>query len=177
MLFTRSIPTTSRRCEPAPRTSILPECGQHVPAGHRSQRGLQGRSLEHLRQLHLRRCHVQKFADFKSPNNPFADPNGNIFVVPGDHLTGIPNYRFKLGGQYKITDPWKVGAELNVIVSQWLVGDEANQNPKVPAYWVVNLNSSYKITQNLEVFGLVRNLFNKHYFTGGTFFETDYFPI
>jgi opacity protein-like surface antigen len=112
----------------------------------------------------------------QSPFNPFADPNGNIFVVPGDHLAGIPNYRFKLGGEYKIIDPWKVGAELYVIGSQWLVGDEANQNPKVPAYWYVNLNSSYKITQNLEVFGLVRNLFNKHYFTSGTFFETDSFP-
>ena len=111
-----------------------------------------------------------------SPNNPFADPNGNIFVVPGDHLTGIPNYRFKLGGEYQVTAPWKVGADLNVIGSQWLVGDEANQNPKVPAYWVVNLNSSYKIAQNLELFGLVRNLFNKHYFVSGTFFETDSFP-
>jgi len=111
-----------------------------------------------------------------SPNNPFADPNGNIFVVPGDHLAGIPNYRFKLGGEYQITTPWKVGADLNVIGSQWLVGDEANQNPKVPAYWVVNVNSSYKITQNLELFGLVRNLFNKHYFVSGTFFETDSFP-
>jgi iron complex outermembrane recepter protein len=111
-----------------------------------------------------------------SPNNPFADPNGNIFVVPGDHLAGIPNYRFKLGGEYQITTPWKIGADLNVIGSQWLVGDEANQNPKVPAYWVVNVNSSYKITQNLELFGLVRNLFNKHYFVSGTFFETDSFP-
>ena len=111
-----------------------------------------------------------------SPFNPFADPNGNIFVVPGDHLTGIPNYRFKLGGEYQITAPWKVGADLNVIGSQWLVGDESNQNPKVPAYWVVNLNSSYKVTQNLELFGLVRNLFNKHYFVSGTFFETNSFP-
>jgi iron complex outermembrane receptor protein len=111
-----------------------------------------------------------------SPFNPFADPNGNIFVVPGDHLPGIPNYRFKLGGEYQITAPWKVGADLNVIGSQWLVGDEANQNPKVPAYWVVNLNSSYKITQNIEVFGLVRNLFDKHYYVSGTFFDITSFP-
>src|SRR5262249_4640610 len=76
----------------------------------------------------------------------------------------------------QVTTPWKVGADLNVVGSQWLVGDEANQNPKLPAYWVVNLNSSYKITQNLEVFGLVRNLFNKHYYVSGTFFETDSFP-
>ena len=66
----------------------------------------------------------------QSPFNPFADANGNIFVVPGDHLTGIPDFRFKLGAEYQITNPWKFGADLNVIGSQWLVGDESNQNPK-----------------------------------------------
>jgi iron complex outermembrane receptor protein len=30
-----------------------------------------------------------------SPFNPYADANGNIFVVPGDHLTGIPDFRFE----------------------------------------------------------------------------------
>jgi iron complex outermembrane recepter protein len=111
-----------------------------------------------------------------SPNNPFADENGNIFVVPGDHLTGIPNYRFKLGGEYRITDPWLFGADFNLFGSQWLVGDESNQNPKLPAYWVVNLHSSYKLSDNVEVFGLVHNLFNKHYAVAGTFFETDNLP-
>ena len=112
----------------------------------------------------------------QSPFNPFTDANGNIFVVPGDHLTGIPNFRFKLGGEYQLTAPWKFGADLNVIGSQWLVGDEFNQNPKLPAYWVVNLHSSYKISDNVEAFGLVRNLFNQHYAVSGTFFETDSFP-
>jgi opacity protein-like surface antigen len=112
----------------------------------------------------------------QSPFNPFADANGNIFVVPGDHIPGIPNFRFKLGGEYRITDPWLFGADLNVIGSQWLIGDQSNQNPKLPAYWVVNLHSSYKVTENFEVFGLVRNLFNKHYVVAGTFFETDSYP-
>ena len=111
-----------------------------------------------------------------SPNNPFADANGNIFVVPGDHLTGIPDYRFKAGVEYQITDPWKFGADLNVIGSQWIVGDESNQNPKMPAYWTVNLHSSYEIAKNVELFGLVKNLFNQHYYVYGTFFETDSFP-
>ena len=66
-----------------------------------------------------------------SPFNPYADANGNIFVVPGDHLTGIPDFRFKLGAEYRITDPWKLGADLNVVGSQYLVGDESNQNPKI----------------------------------------------
>ena len=112
----------------------------------------------------------------QSPFNPFADANGNIFVVPGDHLTGIPDFRFKLGAEYQVTHPWKVGADLNVIGSQWIVGDKSNQNPKIPAYWVVNLHSSYKITENVEVFGLVRNLFDQHYYVFGTFFDVTSFP-
>ena len=111
-----------------------------------------------------------------SPFNPYADANGNIFVVPGDHLTGIPDFRFKLGAEYRITDPWKLGADLNVVGSQYLVGDESNQNPRIPAYWVVNLHSSYQISKNFEVFGLVKNLFNQRYYVYGTFFDTTSFP-
>ena len=74
----------------------------------------------------------QNALTLQSPFNPFADANGNIFVVPGDHLPGIPDFRFKLGGEYQITNPWKFGADLNVIGSQWLVGDQSNQNPKLP---------------------------------------------
>ena len=118
----------------------------------------------------------QNALTLQSPFNPFADANGNIFVVPGDHLTGIPDFRFKLGAEYQITNPWKFGADLNVIGSQWLVGDELNQNPKLPAYWVVNLHSSYKISENVEVFGLVRNLFDQHYSVYGTFFDITSFP-
>ena len=40
----------------------------------------------------------------------------------------------------------------------------------------MNLHSSYKVTKNVEVFGLVRNLFNQHYFTQGTFFQTNALP-
>ena len=77
-----------------------------------------------------------------SPNNPFADANGDISVFPGDHLTGVPDFRFKAGAEYQITDAWKLGADFNVIGSQYLVGDESNLNPKVPAYWTVNLHTS-----------------------------------
>jgi iron complex outermembrane receptor protein len=118
----------------------------------------------------------QNALTLQSPFNPFADANGNISVVPGDHLTGIPNFRFKLGAEYQVTRPWKVGADLNVVGSQWLVGDESNQNPKLPPYWVVNLHSSYKVTENVEVFGLVRNLFDQHYSVSGTFFDVTSFP-
>ena len=107
-----------------------------------------------------------------SPQNPAADADGNIFVVPGDRIPAIPQHRFKAGFEYSITQPWTVGADLNAVGSQYLIGDQSNQNPKVPAYWVVNMHTSYKINKNVEVFGLVQNLFNQRYYAAGTFFDT-----
>jgi iron complex outermembrane receptor protein len=97
-------------------------------------------------------------------------------VVPGDHLAGIPDHRFKAGGEYRLSEPWKVGADLNVVGSQWLVGDEANRLPKVPAYWLVNAHTSYQLFKHVELFGLVRNLFNQHYDISGTLFEPGAIP-
>ena len=118
----------------------------------------------------------QNALTLSSPFNPFADANGLIFVKPGDHIPGIPDFRFKAGAEYQVTNPWKIGADLNVVGSQYLVGDASNQNPKIPAYWVVNLHSSYQVTKNLEVFGLVKNLFNQRYYVSGTFFDTGEVP-
>ncbi len=104
------------------------------------------------------------------------DSPSQVSRLPGDHLTGIPYYRFKLGAEYQITDPWRLGADLNVIGSQYLVGDESNQNPQVPAYWVANLHTSYKLSDHFELFGQVKNLFDQHYYVYGTFFQTSSFP-
>jgi iron complex outermembrane recepter protein len=113
-----------------------------------------------------------------SPNNPYAltDPNNDdvqfVNVKPGDHIPGIPAHRFKAGVEYAATDAWKIGADLNMVGSQYLVHDDTNQSPKVPAYTVLNLHTSYQITPNIEVFGLINNVLNQHYYLGGTFFET-----
>jgi iron complex outermembrane receptor protein len=120
----------------------------------------------------------QSAITLSSPNNPNAltDPNNGdvqfVNVKPGDHIPGIPAHRFKAGVDYNLTDAWKVGADLNMVGSQYLVHDDTNQSPKVPAYAVVNLHTSYKITSNIEVFGLINNVFNQHYYLGGTFFQT-----
>jgi iron complex outermembrane receptor protein len=112
----------------------------------------------------------------QSPNSPFADGNGNIFVTPGDHIPGIPAHRFKAGVDYNVTDAWKVGADLNVTGSQYLIHDDSNQAAKVPAYAVLNLHTSYQVTKNVEVFGLVNNALNQHYYTAGTFYSVSNAP-
>jgi iron complex outermembrane recepter protein len=110
-----------------------------------------------------------------SPNDPFANANGNIFVAPGDHIPGIPAQRFKAGAEYAVADAWKFGADVNYIGTQWLIHDDNNLNPKVPAFATVNLHGSYQLTKNIELFGLVNNLFNTHYYSAGTFFQTSGF--
>ena len=108
-----------------------------------------------------------------SPNNPMADADGNIFVVPGNKIPAIPAHQFKSGGEVAVTPEWKVGADVAVVGSQYFVGDDSNLNAKVPAYWVTNLHTSYQLTKEVQVFGLVTNLFNQRYYTYGTYFELD----
>jgi iron complex outermembrane receptor protein len=114
----------------------------------------------------------------QSPNNPSSDPNtGNIFVVPGDHIPSSPQHRFKAGVEYNVTDAWKIGFDVNAVGSQYLTGDQSNQQPKVPPYAVVNLHGSYQISKNVELFGNVQNLFNQHYYTTGSFFNVPFFNL
>ena len=51
------------------------------------------------------------------------------------------------------------------------MGDNANQNPTLPDYWLANIHTSYAITKNVEIFALVNNLFDKRYALFGTFFD------
>jgi iron complex outermembrane receptor protein len=108
-----------------------------------------------------------------SPNNPMADADGNIFISPGNKIPAIPAHQFKTGFDVAVTPEWKVGADVAVVGSQYFHGDDSNLNAKVPAYWVTNLHTSYQITKEAQLFGLVTNLFNQKYYTYGAYFELD----
>jgi iron complex outermembrane recepter protein len=107
-----------------------------------------------------------------SPNNPFANADGNVFVTPGDHIPGIPRHLVKFGGDYGFTPKFKLGADVLIAGAQYFVGDSANQNPKLPLYWVANLHASYQMDEHVQFFGLINNIFNNRNATFGTFFST-----
>ena len=108
-----------------------------------------------------------------SPNNPFADADGNIQVHKGDQIPLVPRNRVKAGVDYKITSAFTIGGDILYTGSQHLVGDEANLTGKLPAYVTVDVHSSYQLTKNLQIYGRIENVFDNHYYNYGTFFETN----
>ncbi len=102
-----------------------------------------------------------------SPSNPDRNPLGDIEVLPGDRLPGIPEHRLKLGADYRLLPTWRIGATLNAVSHFDYVGDESNQLAPIPGYFVVNLHSSYRPVPHLELFASVNNLFDRKYATWG----------
>jgi iron complex outermembrane recepter protein len=119
----------------------------------------------------------QSAITLSSPNNPSADAAGDIQVRPGDHLPGIPQHRLKLSADYAVTDKWTFGGNVIVASDQYFFGDQSNQNPKLGGYYVVNLHSSYAITDNVELFVLVDNLFDRKYATFAIFGDVTKTPL
>ncbi|WP_026597245.1 TonB-dependent receptor [Methylobacterium sp. 77] len=105
-----------------------------------------------------------------SPNNPLAD-DGAITVRPGNQVPLVPNHQFKVGFDYLVLPGWRLGMNLQAFSSSYYRGDDSNLNRKLPAYYVLGLNTSYQVTKNLQVFGLITNLTNNKYATFGTFAE------
>ncbi|VTZ51446.1 TonB-dependent receptor [Methylocella tundrae] len=110
--------------------------------------------------------------ELASPFNPYADANGNVLVTPGDHIPGIPRQTVKFGGEYAFTPKFKAGTDILIVGSQYYIGDNSNLNPQLPLYWTANIHASYQLTDNIQIFGLVNNLFNNRNATYGSFFDT-----
>ena len=105
-------------------------------------------------------------------NNPAADANGNVAVRPGDRLPGIPAQRVTLGVSYKVTDEWTLGATAVGASGAYLFGDAANLTPKLPGYFVLNLNTTYQLTDHVQLFATLENVTDQKYFVYGTFSPT-----
>ena len=52
----------------------------------------------------------------------------------------------------------------------YLFGDDANL--KLPAYVMLNLNTSWQLAPHIQLFGLVENVTDQRYYTYGTFAPT-----
>ncbi len=109
-------------------------------------------------------------------NSPFRDANNNIQVLPGNRIPAIPRDRIKAGFDYAVTDALKVGGDALFVGSQYFVGDESNQAPRLPSYTVFNARASYQVDKTIQLYGRVDNIFDNRYATYGTFFDTTAVP-
>jgi iron complex outermembrane recepter protein len=109
--------------------------------------------------------------DIPSPNNPMADANGNVHVVPEKRIPGIPQNQAKFGLDFMPTPQWTFGLDTVSIGSRYFVKDAANQDKKLAGCSLVNLHAFYQVTKELWVFALINKLFNGRYALFGTYFD------
>jgi iron complex outermembrane recepter protein len=122
----------------------------------------------------------QSSLELASPGNPSAvvctapdaEPDSQcVNVRPGDQIGGVPQHRFKAGFDYFVTPQWMVGADVLAVGDQFFRGDEANQNSKLDSYAIVNLRTSYDVTKQMQIYGLVNNVFDERHGLFGTYFN------
>jgi iron complex outermembrane receptor protein len=105
--------------------------------------------------------------------NTCDDPSGECaFLVAGDRLPGIPRHLFKFGVEYALTSAWKVGTDVIVSGDRPFFPNEAGGGDFLDGYTRVDLNTSYDVTKNIQLYGLVKNLFDSKYGLYGTYFES-----
>jgi outer membrane receptor protein involved in Fe transport len=111
-----------------------------------------------------------------SPDNPAADANGQIMVQPGDRLPGVPRQRALISADYT-GRTWSLGGDVQVASGQYFFGDEANLDRSTAGYVLANLRGSVRLCGPLQLFGEIRNLFDRHYATYGAYSATSQIPI
>lgn len=122
----------------------------------------------------------QSNLELPAANNPggattpcAGDPTQNcILVTPGNKLAGVPAHRFKAGFEYMLTSQWLFGADLVAASDQFFRGDENNANAKLPGYAIVNIHTSYDVSKNVQLYGLVNNVFDNRYSLFGTYYNS-----
>lgn len=102
-----------------------------------------------------------------SPNHAFADDAGEIQVLDGDRIPGIPQNQFKLLTNYRVTERLGLGLDVVNNSDQHLRGDESNQLDAVDGYTVVNFRARYQVTDQFQVFAIVNNVFDEEFETFG----------
>ncbi|HEY3300143.1 MAG TPA: TonB-dependent receptor [Methylophilaceae bacterium] len=93
-----------------------------------------------------------------------------IQVSKGNYLAGIPKHQFKVRGEYDVLPNWTVGANVVAYSSQFLRGNENNQDAdgKASGYTLLNLDTRYTIGRSgWQLFAKVNNVFDTDYVSGG----------
>jgi outer membrane receptor protein involved in Fe transport len=117
-----------------------------------------------------------------APSNSSADAAGNILVRPGDRIPLIPRHTGRLILDYALGERWNIGGNIVAVSGSYLHGNENNANQAgasnaagsrilgsgwIPGYAVVNLQTTFRVSDHAELFARLANLFDRRYATAG----------
>ena len=105
--------------------------------------------------------------------NNAATKDGFIAVKPGDRMPGIPQHSVKAGILQGLTQKWDLAAETILGSSRFFLGDEGNDQPPLDGYGIVNARTTYRISDAIEFFARVDNVFDLGYETFGVLAELE----
>ena len=105
----------------------------------------------------------------RSANNSSADGSGNILVVPGNRIPGVPRHSLKLRVDYGPEDAWAFGISVRGSSAVVARGDENNRdaNGAIPGFAVVDLHGRWRFAPGTEIFAFVDNLLDKRHAGAG----------
>ncbi|MXX07169.1 MAG: TonB-dependent receptor [Gammaproteobacteria bacterium] len=135
--------------------------------------GIEGRLAGNLGELNWFTAYSYISATFEddfqvlSPNHDFADEEGEITVLAGDSIPGIPAHQFKFGADYAFDEDLILSLDLIANSGQYLRGDESNELDEIDGYTLVNLGARYRVNDRLLVYAQIHNLFDSKFETFG----------
>lgn len=129
--------------------------------------------------------------EFVNAGNSSSDEDGIYTARKGDRMPSIPKHQLKLRAQYAVTPDWTVGTNVIGFSDQYVWGNENNQHRandprcedneecsagrgKLSGYFVVNLDTQYNIGSGWKAFAKAINIFDRDYYVGGRFGETQF---
>ena len=100
-----------------------------------------------------------------SPANSSADANGDIAVTSGSRIPGIPRHSLRIRLDYDLNGAVSFGANVVANSGNALRGDENNRdvNGQVSGYTLLNLDGRWRISNQLELFARIDNVFDTKY--------------
>lgn len=105
--------------------------------------------------------------------NNAVTKDGFLAVKPGDRMPGIPQHSVKAGILQGLTQKWDLAAETILGSSRFFLGDEGNDQPPLDGYGIVNARTTYRISDAIEFFARVDNVFDLGYETFGVLAELE----
>ncbi|HVW08405.1 MAG TPA: TonB-dependent receptor [Bryobacteraceae bacterium] len=101
--------------------------------------------------------------------------DGNIQIVPGDHIPDIPDHVLKAYAGWKPNKRFFIELLLNAQTKSFARGNENNLdkpdnvyyfgNGVAPGFATLGLASHYQVNRHLQMFAQIDNLTDRHYFT------------